>query len=341
MIMSWSPSFIDLLERSDWGLAGIPWFPSCSHPMVFYRLGIWHAGAFRRAELFISQPLKFYSATTNSGSLDDGNRKQLKQLELHQLTDLACRHRQPLTSHFSCRVSKLLVKSRSQWWCCKSRCWLSFSHNQIAGMPGAVRSSDNFQQNNGSIPIRLNWKTSSEWSQRCVKIPYQSMVVDGFWGGCSILWAWDSNFHKVFGIWNLWECLVASRSRKHNHLTIENKMQHSTSTVTPKWYEIPLIAVKQHQPLFPYGGIWMVSWYTYIPSISNAAGKIEQRPFNRMFFWILDINDVMCIYIYIYVYVYVYIYIYVYVYVYVYVYIYICIYIYMYMYMYMYIEYCM
>jgi hypothetical protein len=30
--------------------------------------------------------------------LDDGNRKQLKQLELHQLTDLACRHRQPLTA---------------------------------------------------------------------------------------------------------------------------------------------------------------------------------------------------------------------------------------------------
>jgi hypothetical protein len=52
-----------------------------------------------------------------------------------------------------------------------------------------------------------------------------------------------------------YENVLLQAEPKTNHLTIENKMQHSTSTVTPKWYEIPLIAVKQHQPLFPYGGI--------------------------------------------------------------------------------------
>jgi hypothetical protein len=36
----------------------------------------------------------------------------------------------------------------------------------------------------------------------------------------------------------------------------------------------------------------------YVHSVHfKCSRQIEQRPFNRMFFWILDINDVMCIYI--------------------------------------------
>jgi hypothetical protein len=65
----------------------------------------------------------------------------------------------------------------------------------------------------------------------------------------------------------------------------------------------------------------MVSWYTYIPSISNAAGKSSNDPSTACFSGSL-ISMMSCVYIYVYVYVYVYVYIYVYIYVYVYVYVY-------------------
>ena len=121
-------------------------------------------------------------------------------------------------------------------------------------------------------------------------------------------------------------------SRKPNHLTIENKMQHGTSTVTPKWYEIPLIAVKQHQPLFPMGAF---EWYPGIRSFR----PFQMQPANRtttlqphVFVEYPDINDIRYIYMYIYICIYIYISVYIYMYMYMYVYVYM----YMYMYMYMY-----
>jgi hypothetical protein len=49
----------------------------------------------------------------------------------------------------------------------------------------------------------------------------------------------------------------------------------------------------------------MVSWYTYIPSISNAAGKSSNDPSTACFSGSL-ISMMSCVYIYVYVYVYVY-----------------------------------
>ena len=152
------------------------------------------------------------------------------------------------------------------------------------------------------------------------------MVVDGFWGGCSILWAWDSNFHKVFGIWNLWECLVASRAENQPpHHWKQNAAQYKYRHPQMVW-DTPNCCKTTSTTFSLWGHLNGI--LVYVHSVHfKCSRQIEQRPFNRMFFWILDINDVMCIYIYVYVYVYVYVYI--------------CIYIYMYMYMYMYIEYCM
>ena len=214
-------------------------------------------------------------------------------------------------SHFSCPLTKLLVKSRSQWWCCKSRCWLSFSHNQIAGMPGAVRSSDIFSAKQwiNSHPPKL--KNILWMVPKMCKNPL--LLKHGCWWFLGRVFnIRGMGFKLSKGVWHLEPMRMSccKPSRKPNHLTIENKMQHGTSTVTPKWYEIPLIAVKQHQPLFPYGGIWMVSWYTFIPSISNAAGKSNNDPSIACFCgipWYQWYQVYICIYMYIYISVYIYV----------------------------------
>ena len=136
----------------------------------------------------------------------------------------------PLQPHCRCpRSWYILVKSRSQWWCCKSRCWLSCSRNQSAGMPGLQYAWFAWRLVRSSLVPKMCKHDPTKpyfWCFQGGVLHLRGMVFKG------------SKCIKMSVASGSCENVVCRAKIPPHHRTIDKKMQDK-SRVSPKWYEIP------------------------------------------------------------------------------------------------------